>query len=187
MTALEAAARSQGCTLIADPRPAIEATERAIAQATGEFGVGLAAMVATLRATLRLQRTVVQNSCGLLPCSRVGLPGGAGRRCHQGPSLDDIGIAAGIMQAPSTQALRHGISRAIRDAMPPDHVWWTDLSKSRATPTAASSRRSAAWSRRRSTPRLRTPPRCYRNSMSCGCGHRPSLRLCDRGHVVEPR
>ena len=38
------------------------------------------------------------------------------------------GIAAGIMKAPPIHASRHGISRAIRDAVPPGHVWWADLS-----------------------------------------------------------
>ena len=41
------------------------------------------------------------------------------------------GYAAGLMKAPPVHAARHEISQRIRDATPPGHVWWTDVSNQR--------------------------------------------------------
>ena len=41
------------------------------------------------------------------------------------------GLASGVMKAPPVHARRHSISRAIREAVPPGHVWFTDISNQR--------------------------------------------------------
>ena len=41
------------------------------------------------------------------------------------------GYASNIMKAPPIHATRYTLSAAIRDAMPPGHVWWTDVSNAR--------------------------------------------------------
>ena len=38
------------------------------------------------------------------------------------------GAAAGLLKAPPIHAARHELSQRVRDASPPGHVWWTDLS-----------------------------------------------------------
>ena len=41
------------------------------------------------------------------------------------------GYASNIMKAPPIHATRYTLSSSIRDAMPPGHVWWTDVSNTR--------------------------------------------------------
>jgi hypothetical protein len=66
----------------------------------------------------------------LLLASPIGVADGILESVVPGTDYSQ-GYASNIMKAPPIHATRYTLSSAIRDAMPPGHVWWTDVSNMR--------------------------------------------------------